>query len=194
MEIEKTSTRMDHGGQTIRLSYEDWYPFVKKLDNGSVTGMMIDISKSICSKLNLSIEFVQIRDPAGGKLPNGTWTGDFADIAERFVDAGIWGYIVSEERLEIADFSHSVAIYLYGFILRRPTSQDVSLDNYIKEFTWMSWQSIAYSNLFFWFVFFLILSQSPRKDNNSNIANHSATTVAIMLRTLINKVTITNTL
>ena len=182
-QIQVIKNRMDHGGQKLRLTYESWIPLVAIHPNGSIDGLLPAVVNVIADKLNLSLEFVRVRDPSAGRLPNGTWTGDLADVGSRFVDAGIWGYVPTLERLEIVDFTLLFGELVFGPIIRRPRSDDISLVNYIGEYKSISWLSIGIANLFCWIVFITMLVCQPKA--SGSLVNG----ITIMLRTMINKVT-----
>ncbi len=184
--IEDTKVRTDHGAQTIRLSYEEWFPIVNIRPDGSLDGIMPRISKSFCAMLNLTPEFVRVRDPSGGMLPNGTFTGDLGDIKNNVVDASIWGYVETLERRRAADFTYSFGKFILGVLVRRPRSGDVSMNNYVKEYPRLSWHFIVLTNIVFWTLFFFLLSCQP--DNKRKNGENLVTAGTMMLRTFINKV------
>ncbi len=187
--IAETNRRLDHKGQTIRFSYEAWPPLVMINEDGSLDGLMPNVAVAVTRMLNLTPEYIRIRDPSGWRLPNGTWTGDLADVGSGFVDAGIWGYIITMERLEVVDFTHKFGKFKFGVLVKRPSSTDVSMENYVMEFHMMSWICILLGNLGYWSLFFILLNWGIKNGNKSiRISKNLATTVIVMLRTLINKV------
>ncbi len=117
------------------MSYAPYAPFVITDKNGFVKdGFMPRVTEAICKMLNITPEYTRIQDVSGGKQKNGSWTGDFKDISLGIVDGSIWGYIVTQEREEMSTFMHPIVDAFFGFMIRTPRSDDISLMNYVSEF------------------------------------------------------------
>ncbi len=139
------------------------------------------VSNAICRMLNLTPEYIRVRDVKGGKQADGSWTGDFNDISTGFIDGSIWGYIPTLDRLEVSTFVQPITENIFGFLIRRPRVDDVSLMNYVAQLKPIGWQVFFACNILFWCLFGLLLYYNKVKRT-------AYCTIVTMLRTLLNKV------
>ena len=182
-------SRNDYSGQTIVISYESWKPVlvVKENENGGVDidGILPRAVNAILTMYNLTPEYRRVSDPAGGLLPNGTWTGDLGDIQRGVVDLSIWGWAPTVDRFKVVDFTPVVVPFYFGVMVRRPRSNDISVRNYIGQFRPKSWLLLLIVNLVVWFIFFVVVVADQRK--TSSLRGSLVLTITVMLRTLLNK-------
>ena len=185
--IEETRGNMDHSRQIVKLSYESWNPRVILYPDGSIDGYMPRIANAIADMLNLTIEYKRVKDTTAGRLPNGSYAGDIGEIASGVVDGSIWGYVASLDRTDFVDFVIPLAHASIGILIRTPTSDDVSVRNYVSEFKNAAWTFLLVSNIAFWALFGFLLQYSSSKSRKKETV---VLTLTIMMRTIINKVSI----
>ncbi len=100
-------------------------------------------------------------------------------------DASASGFSVTEERSRFVDFLPAGANSHFAISLRRPTSEDVSMRNYIDEFTLPSWTVLFLMFIISWCSMIVLTYCNLPKSNRW--ASFSLSTQFI-LRSLLNKV------
>ncbi len=179
---------MDHGGQLLTLSYEPWPPVLPVYPDGSFDGIMPRIARSIEKSYNLTIQYQRVSDPNGGKLPNGTWSGDLSDIQTGKIDGSLWGWTPTLDRSEVVDFTHAVVPYYLGLVIAKPNGEEISLQNYIGELRPNSWLLVLGMYLLFFNI--LVLLQFWNSLSNGRQSNFSLilSSADALFRLVINKV------
>ncbi len=183
--VNETAARMDYSGQTITLSYDFWYPANFELDDVSFDGVMPRYAKECAHILNLTINFVKVRDPDGGKLDNGTWMGDLGDVNRSVIDGSAWGWTPLIERFEVVDFSHPVFSLPVGVVIARPQSGGFTHKTYFGEYRPYSWLAAGIACLVVWMPLYVFIVLS---DIKKGLGRSFALSLSTLLRYIINKV------
>ncbi len=176
---------MDYRGQTITLSYDYWYPANVKLNDGSLDGIMPRVVLECANILNLTVDFVKVRDPYAGKLDNGTWMGDLGDVNRSVIDGSAWGWAALVERFEVVDFSHPVFSLPVGTVIARPQSGGFTHKTYFGEYRPYSWLAAGIACIVVWIPLYTLIVMS---DIKRGFGRSFALSLATLLRYIINKV------
>ncbi len=180
--IQENHERLDHMGQEVTFSYEEFESNVMIHSNGTIKdGFMPRISETIARLLNLTPTYVRV-----GTYVNESVTEDMQNIAEGKIQGSIWGYIPTVEREELVTFSQPLGKTKLGFGIRSPKTDDVSFINYVAEFKPKAWRAILGSIIAFWIMFWFISfhGQSRRQ----SLKDSFVSTLTTMLRTCLIKV------
>ncbi len=109
-DLEKT---VDLEGQTITVSYEHFPPFIDIIEKDKkllkIGGIIPEIVDHIAHAVNLTIKYVPFKERNiwSRKHPNGTWSGDLADVASGEHDTSVAAYMTAVERLDYGNiFKH----------------------------------------------------------------------------------------
>ncbi len=186
MAITFAKNRTDHRGQVVRLSYELWFPKLVLDEEGNPEGIMPRAARAIGKKYNMTIDFLKVRDPSGGRLKNGTWIGDLGDVQQGVIDGSVWGWIISYDRSEAVDFTYGIARYDFLLAAQRPVSDKISFRNYVGQFLPWTWMAVAL--LYVGIFLFLLLLLSYDKKMHLNKWTLFFTASSTTFRILLNKV------
>ncbi len=172
--------------EVLTFSYEGWFPILPVYDNGSFDGILPRVMEAVGKKYNLTIEFQRVRDPSGGRLDNGTWTGDLGDVQQGVIDGSLWGWVPTINRSEAVDFTTAIVPFHFGLVISRSTQSRVSFRNYTGQFQPQTWMVIFLMSIFLLSLLMLLLKCD--KTLRFNLSHLMLSSLGLFLRMLINKV------
>ena len=181
-----------------------------QLSLSSLTNCLDTLLKVMAAMSNLTVVIERFRDKYvwGALQEDGSWSGAVGDVVSGnpcillslfFIilavllagtfDASVAGFTVNEQRSMFVDFLPSIAFGYFGIVIRRPSSNDISMRNYIDEFTGTSWLFALVMFLVSWSIMVVLLSFASNKPSNNNLWNNSILVgTNFILRSLLNKV------
>ena len=141
-------------GQPLTAAFYPWSPFCIVHGDGLISGILPTLAEDIARMLNLSMQLVPFREKGkfGSKLPNGTWTGNIAEVAQGHVHTSVSGQAYTAERNEIVDFTYPVATTLVAVFIKRSGAADVSAQSYLSQYPVTSWLAVIFMYLFCWII------------------------------------------
>ncbi|XP_047486802.1 LOW QUALITY PROTEIN: ionotropic receptor 93a-like [Penaeus chinensis] len=152
-------------GRTIPVTsvhYPPWQIFEKD-NSGRVvgySGLMFEVLNELASKLNFTYV---VRPPSDGKWgakENGQWNGMVKMIMDKEVIMGVASFSVSEQRMEVINFTSTIDRQPYTFMIARPKELSrVML--FMEPFANDTWILIAITVLVMGPILFLINRNSP---------------------------------
>ncbi len=132
---------------------------------------------------------LQVRDPAGGQLPNGSWIGDLGDVANGIIDGSVWGWAHTLVRSPVVDFSDGISLNEVGVIIKKPTGDEVSLMNYIAEYEGSAWMAVLVAYAIAWAVLLSFILQNNIGNKRIKMSTAIPHVTSTTLRLVVSKVT-----
>jgi hypothetical protein len=111
--------------------------------------------------------------------------GMIRELHDNIVDIGVAGYMLSENRAMLVDFSSLLVNDKASLLIKRPQDSDMSTMYYIDEFANYAWILLACSAVFIWTSTTLILEKSS---SQTSFLTSVITTLAITSRAYLGKV------
>eukprot|EP00095_Tigriopus_kingsejongensis_P010941 maker-scaffold234_size243041-snap-gene-1.25 protein:Tk10941 transcript:maker-scaffold234_size243041-snap-gene-1.25-mRNA-1 annotation:"hypothetical protein Y032_0887g2867" len=127
---------------TITVVYDIWRPL---FESPGKPGYHEDLLNLIATDLGLHIRYIPNPYPGiwGKKLPDGSWTGMLALLANGQADICVSGAIMTPERDEIIDYTTPTANFRTMLFIGMAKAQNLNLENYNQEFTATTWLAIG---------------------------------------------------
>lgn len=124
-------------------------------------GFESQLLQMLLQGLNMPYEVLLPKDPEWGhKTSNGNWTGLMGMIARDEIDMAVGYFFLSEDRLEISDYSYPYSSIEMTFATRLPEIIHSSL-TFIHPFTIILWISLFLAVLIVSIVLRCLLTKSP---------------------------------
>ncbi|KAL2713237.1 glutamate receptor 1-like [Vespula squamosa] len=140
------------------------FTIVKK--NGESGNVYNDILRELCVTLNFSLEIVsEVEEYGRWNTEEKTWTGAIAELYARRADISLSGFSVTNDRLNVVDFTHPILETENFLVIREPEKFGIKWSSYFLTFTNTLWIAafgilIAASILL---IFLKINNRSDRK-------------------------------
>ncbi|KAJ9590507.1 hypothetical protein L9F63_016458, partial [Diploptera punctata] len=78
---------------------------------------------------------------------NGSWNGMIEMLRNRQVDVGMSGFTLTEERMQVVDFTFPIIYMRYQVFIRQPMEEEIKWDDYLKPFSLHLWVTLSISVL-----------------------------------------------
>ncbi len=125
------------------------------------------------------------------RLPNGTFTGMVAEVRDNLVDTGTAGFSITDQRMEIVQFSKMTMQTIIALLVKRPDEDEPGFHYHTLEFTQNVWIVLAIGYLAMWlFMFFVFhsLKRTAKPCQNESVYSSFCDSLSLCLRTYISKV------
>lgn len=125
------SQNNDHSGGTLTIATNAAFEPYEYIENGTITGIDIDMAQAICDILNMELKIENIEFDA---IINAVQSGK--------ADLGIAGMTITEDRLKSIDFTVPYTTSTQVIIVRNGTTADSAsiqsklYNNFVKESRW----------------------------------------------------------
>ncbi len=172
--------------KTLRIVYDTWFPMVIVGKDGSLSGVMYDMLIIIARRLGLKVELILNPNRFNwGQPVNGNqshWSGMIGMVQRGEVDGCAAGVGINQERSRVVDFTLSVVRITFAMFARTPSADNVSWENYLKEFDLPTWLCIVATSVISAMALSVALAAGSRSKME---AGRDAS--AVVIRSLLSK-------